>query len=294
VSRLRDIVSTERIPCGWEDREAVYLAGDSMGLRALKSEAALRRRAGLPTRYVNGGDMAVETGFARTAALVSEGAGEADPARLAAGLLRRAAERGAVIASPVDIRHVECGGGVVALGDADGRIHLARRAVFATGYETLTSIPADAFSIISTWALATSPIDPRHVWPRRRIVWEASDPYLYFRTTSDGRIVAGGEDEDFSTPSRRDRAIGRKTRTIARKLQELLPGIDFEVSHAWAGCFAESPTGLPYIAEPPGHPGCLAVLGSGGNGITFSMLAADIAADWVAGKRHPAAHLFEE
>jgi glycine/D-amino acid oxidase-like deaminating enzyme len=34
-------------------------------------------------------------------------------------------------------------------------------------------------------------------------------------------------------------------------------------------------------------------LGSGGNGITFAVLAAAIAADWVTGHRHPSARLFE-
>lgn len=105
--------------------------------------------------------------------------------------------------------------------------------------------------------------------------------------------MAGGEDEEFSSPTARDRLIGRKARLIAKKLEPLLPKVEFEVSHAWAGCFAESPTGLPYIAEPPGYANCLAVLGSGGNGITFSMLAAMIAVDWAAGRRHETASLFE-
>ncbi|MGE0213142.1 MAG: NAD(P)/FAD-dependent oxidoreductase [Parvibaculaceae bacterium] len=292
VSGLKRTIAEARIPCRWNDREAVYLAGDGLGHRALQEEERLRRRAGLPSRYVDGNSLLAEAGFDRTGALVSEGAGEVDPAQLAAGLLRRAVENGAVVASPVEITTAECGGGVVALGDAEGRIHLARRAIFATGYETLKSIPADAFSIISTWAIATTPVKGAP-WPKRRIVWEASDPYLYLRTTADGRIVAGGEDADFSTPKARDKAIDRKSRTIARKLAKLLPHVEFDVAYAWTGCFAESPTGLPYIAEPPGFPGCLAVLGSGGNGITFSMVASDIAADWVDGRRHPAAHLFE-
>jgi len=292
VAALKRTIAQARIPCGWNDREAVYLAGDQLGHRALKDEARLRRRAGLPSRYEDGKNLGSETGFERTGAIVSGGAGDVDPARLAAGLLRRAVENRAVIASPVDVTTVECGGGIVALGDAEGRIHLARRAVFATGYETLTSIPGDAFSIISTWAIATRP-QKRAAWPQHAFIWEASDPYLYMRTTADGRIVAGGEDADFSTPAARDRLIDRKSRAIARKLAKLLPEVEFEVAYSWAGCFAESPTGLPYIAEPPGLPGCLAVLGSGGNGITFSMIASDVAAHWMEGRRHPAAYLFE-
>jgi glycine/D-amino acid oxidase-like deaminating enzyme len=44
------------------------------------------------------------------------------------------------------------------------------------------------------------------------MIWEASDPYLYLRTTPDGRIICGGEDEDFSDEAARDRLLGRKPR----------------------------------------------------------------------------------
>ena len=59
-----------------------------------------------------------------------------------------------------------------------------------------------------------------------------------------------------------------------------------------AGAFADSPTGLPHIAEVDGMANCLSVLGCGGNGITFSMVAAQLARHWVAGRIDPDADLF--
>ena len=46
--------------------------------------------------------------------------------------------------------------------------------------------------------------------------------------------------------------------------------------YPWTGCFGDSTTGTPTLGEIPGHPGCYAVLGYGGNGITFSILAANL------------------
>lgn len=60
--------------------------------------------------------------------------------------------------------------------------------------------------MISTYALATRP-QPRKLWPRQAFVWEASDPYLYMRTTDDGRVICGGEDEEFKDEARRDALI---------------------------------------------------------------------------------------
>ena len=46
------------------------------------------------------------------------------------------------------------------------------------------------------------------------MIWEASDPYLYLRTTPDGRILCGGEDEEFSDEAARDALLPRKTATL--------------------------------------------------------------------------------
>ena len=59
-------------------------------------------------------------------------------------------------------------------------------------------------------------------------MWEASDPYLYFRMGGDGRLIVGGEDEA-SPNAHEDRAkLKRKCETIAGKLKRLLPEVDFE------------------------------------------------------------------
>ena len=69
-----------------------------------------------------------------------------------------------------------------------------------------------------------SPWQRDQLWPDRQIVWEASDPYLYLRTTADNRIIAGGEDEPFADEDARDRLIDAKSKIILRKLRMLLPG----------------------------------------------------------------------
>jgi glycine/D-amino acid oxidase-like deaminating enzyme len=49
---------------------------------------------------------------------------------------------------------------------------------------------------------------------------------------------------------------------------------------------------MPTIGAVPGYPKCYAVLGFGGNGITFSMLAANLITAAILGKRVPEAKLF--
>jgi glycine/D-amino acid oxidase-like deaminating enzyme len=60
----------------------------------------------------------------------------------------------------------------------------------------------------------------------------------------------------------------------------------------WAGTFGESENGLPSIGAVPDMPNCYAVLGYGGNGITFGAIAAQIIANRLCGKPDPDEPLF--
>ena len=110
--------------------------------------------------------------------------------------------------------------------------------------------------------------------------------------TLDGRVIVGGEDEEFSDEDKRDALIRKKIAAICRKLEKLVPARDTRPEFTWAGCFGASPTGLPGIGEIPGAERCYAVLGYGGNGITFSAIAAQIIQRAILGLRDPDADLF--
>jgi glycine/D-amino acid oxidase-like deaminating enzyme len=176
------------------------------------------------------------------------------------------------------------------LTDDGIEIH-ARHVVFCTGYELVKIVPPNNNRILSTWAIATRP-QPAAIWPQKALIWEASEPYLYLRSTRDGRVVCGGEDEDFSDTARRDALTPLKTKKIEAKLQRLFPALDARAVAAWTGSFGGSPDGMPTIDAIPGYPRCYAVMGFGGNGITFSMLATKLITAAIRGRKIPEAKLF--
>jgi len=83
-----------------------------------------------------------------------------------------------------------------------------------------------------------------------------------------------------------------KTALLARRLRQLLPKAPCDTACSWAGTFAETPDGLPYIGVHPGVPHILFALGYGGNGITFSVIAAEIIRDLVCEGHSRDAELF--
>ena len=292
VDDLKQIIVQEGIRCGYRDRDALYLADHAYARRALKSEAAARAEAGLESRFLRAVEVLDRFGIDRTGAILSGGSASADPAQLTAGLLRRAQARGARLFSPVDVIEAVPDPDGVTLLTSTGFAVRASAVVFCCGYERPNGVTAPDSRVVSTWALASRPGFSGPAWLRDTLVWEGSDPYLYMRTSNDGRLIVGGEDEDSPTAHASQALLKRKTARILAKLKHLLPEVVLEVDYAWAGAFGESATGLPHIAPVPGMAHAWSVMGFGGNGITSSVIASQIVAAWVRGETDPDADLY--
>ena len=100
----------------------------------------------------------------------------------------------------------------------------AKYAVFCTGYELMKFARPKGYKVISTWALATRP-QPERIWPSKSLIWEAADPYLYLRTTGQGRVIVGGEDESFSDDVLRDKLIPKKIAAVIEEVRDVWKGL---------------------------------------------------------------------
>jgi glycine/D-amino acid oxidase-like deaminating enzyme len=105
-------------------------------------------------------------------------------------------------------------------------------------------------------------------------------------------VLCGGEDEDFQDEATRDALLGPKTARLEAKLRRLLPQLDCQAAFAWCGSFGASPTGLPTIGAIPHRPGCFVILAFGGNGITYSRIAAEVLTTQLTGQPDVDADLF--
>ena len=273
-------------------RDSLYLAGNELDADGLAREQAARRAIGLPDRLLSRKELKARFGLSRSAALLGYDNLVIDPRKAAHAMLASAVGNGARIFAPVCIDDIECHARSVIAHTDTGHAIRCRHLVMATGYEVPKSVPARGHKIISTYAIATVQ-QPKKLWPEQCMIWEASDPYLYLRTTTEGRIICGGEDEDFVDEDRRDKLLARKTRTLQTTLGKLMPGVSTKIDFAWAGSFGQTDTGLPIIGEIPNMQNCFAALGYGGNGITYSRIAADVITGAVPGNPDCDADLYD-
>ena len=284
VEALRHRTRELGIKCDAVARNALYLAGADLNSAALEEEGEARRAIGLESVHLDRRHLRGRFGLSRPGALLSFGNLAVNPRRLTAGYLNVAVSRGARIYAPDTIVDVESEGGDILVRSEKGRVYRATAIVYASGYEMPEAITPPSLRVVSTWAFATRP-QPRRLWPEQAFIWEASDPYLYLRTTADGRVLCGGEDQAVADDEARDALTPIKIERIRRKLRKLFPDMDDRPATAWSAFFGSSNTGLAQIGRVPGHRHVFATMGYGGNGITFSRIAAELLTSAITGRR---------
>ncbi|WEK00561.1 MAG: FAD-binding oxidoreductase [Candidatus Sphingomonas phytovorans] len=292
VERLAAHIDDAEIECGRIDRPELYLAGTLLDEQALRAEAEARRAAGLPSDYLDAATVAARFDIAPRAALLSAGSYEVDPVRLALGLLARARARGATACFPFDVARIEQTGCGSVLHGTDGQRIEAETVILAPGYERAVWFLPAAFTVGSSYAIATPP-GRAPLWRENAMIWEASSPYLYTRATADGRVIAGGEDEDFDDARQRDALIQAKRGRISVKLAAMIAAEDITVDCAWAAAFGSSPDGLPAIGRARSHDNLWLASGFGGNGVSFAALGTELIAAELAGAADQDAECFD-
>ena len=291
MQRLTERIQALQIECDYVERESLLLPGNRLGPAGLRRECEARIALGLPSRIAKREELLKAFGIDRPCAIVSKNSAEAHPVKMSLGILRQAAANGAAVFSPVEAQNIKASGKNVVVTTSQGHHITADFVVICCGYDLPKFLAAKQHQIVSTWAAATKP-QPQNLWPSRALIWEAASPYIYIRTTRDGRVVVGGEDEQHNDNDRRIQRTPAKMKRLESKLQRFLPRIEFSLDYAWSGAFGSSETGLPVIGNVPGMPRVCAVLGFGGNGTTYAQVASEMIANALGGRPEPDIDLF--
>ncbi|HEV2692488.1 MAG TPA: FAD-dependent oxidoreductase [Verrucomicrobiae bacterium] len=278
--------------CELRTHPSLFLARHETEIADLREEHQLRKRLGIKVDFWDRQQIEKHYPFSRPAALFSEDGAEVDPHRFTQGLLSVAVEKGLRIFDRTQVTKFSPTRQGMELTTETGHTVKARRVVIAAGFESQKYLSKSFGQLKSTYALISEPVPNLRDWYRRSLIWETGSPYLYLRTTGENRIIVGGEDVEIVNPAQRDRLIPAKTRILQRKFKELFPEIKLEVAFSWAGTFSSTKDGLAYIGGHRSLPHAYFAMGYGGNGITYSLIAAEIIRDHFLGRRNPDAALF--
>jgi glycine/D-amino acid oxidase-like deaminating enzyme len=295
IDKLEQLIRTIGDDCGFERKKSLYFASSRRDVRKLQNEYECQRRFGFDVEYLDQAALREISSLDAPAALYSSGDAQVDPYRLTHALLRSMTSAGARVFDRTQVKTIQHENDGVMIQTDRGFAVRAKHAVFATGYESREIIrersKRDLGRLLSSFVFISEPIDDWQGWPDQALIWESARPYIYMRV-ADGRAIVGGEDVPYATAHRQQALLDRKVAALERRVQKLFPNINFEVAYRWAGTFGETKDGLAYIGDLPEFPHCHFALGYGGNGITYSVIAADVIAQACLGRTHPDAHLY--
>jgi glycine/D-amino acid oxidase-like deaminating enzyme len=271
---------------GVEPKSSLYLASDKKGLKGIGDEYKLRTKHGFPVNYLDAGDLEKEYGLDRRGALHHEFAAQMDTYRAAVGLiLHHVIRQNLTVYTRTAVTGMQVVGNKVVLVTEEGFRIKARYVVCAPGSEAGMFLPRKVMSLYSTFALVTQPVPADLLWKDQCLIWETCRPYFYIRVTQDNRLMMGGEDMKFRKgKGMKDALVARKAKAVLNQCRRLFPQIPVKPEFSWFGVIGETKDGLPYIGQFPGMKHVYFALGHGGNGTTFSMIAAQLIRNQICGK----------
>ncbi|HEX3730451.1 MAG TPA: FAD-dependent oxidoreductase [Opitutaceae bacterium] len=293
VHDLDRLIRKLRIACEYENKASLLLAHGPSHCFSLRREFEARRKACLDVEWWDRPRIRRSSDLPHPAGILSHDGAQLDDYHLAYGLLQAAMCRGAQVFDRTEITRTQANPKSVELRTRAGARVRASHVVVATGYEADSAMATPLTELHSTFAIISEPVAHFPGWPAGRcLIWETSDPYTYLRTTREGRIILGGYDVPFRDPRERGRLLPRKAAVLQRRFRQFFPSIPFQLAWSWAGTFARTADGLPFIGAHPNRPRTWLALGYGGNGITFSLIAAELIRDQILGRPNPDGGIF--
>lgn len=284
VHRITEIANQLSRDSGLITRSSLYYASTPQDVGMIRHEYDLLKRKGFDVEYWGREHVKANFPFSKEAAIYARGDAEVDPYRFGHNLLQDASEHGLRVYENSEVKETRYTDSDVTVLTDQGSV-LARNVIWATGYSTQEWKPDYQAELLNTYAILTEPVSDLSSWYERAFIWETNRPYLYFRTTPDQRIIAGGLDEPLPPSGKPEEYAEPRSRRLLNEIHQLFPHMtDLKIACSWAGVFATTKDGIPLIGRHPKYPHSYFIEVYGGNGTVYSMIAADLLGETIAGR----------
>lgn len=284
IKDIEKVLKKTKVDADFKKVSSIWLASYKKDLKLLEKEFEIRQKHNLPVEFLDEKQLLKKHNIKGFGALKNNEAAQMDCYSAATGLLKFHLNKNELdLFSHTEIAKWKEGKNGYELETTEGHTIKCKYIVIAAGFESGDFLPQKVMKLLSTYALVSKPVDEKLLWPEKSLIWETKEPYFYMRTTTDNRMMIGGEDEDFQNPIKRDDLLRVKIKKLEKQFNKIYPEIPFETDMAWCGTFSSTEDGLPYIGTWPGKDRMFFALGYGGNGITFSMIAAQIIRNKLSG-----------
>jgi glycine/D-amino acid oxidase-like deaminating enzyme len=291
IDKLEAIARKIRFP-EFQKTGSLYYAAYKKDMQFIKDEFEIRKRNGFDVALLEEEQIKRKFDFDAPNAILSAQGAQTNAYSLAHALHQYSMRKGTKVFDRTEIMKITHKKKGITAKTKTNTI-TAKKIVYATGYESVRYIEEKIVKLNSTFAVCSEQGKGDDApYKNKAMMWSTADPYLYMRTTADNRILIGGRDEEFYNPKKRDDLLKKKAKQLVKDFNKLYPDVAFKPEFSWAGTFGSTKDGLPFIGHYRKLVNGYFALGFGGNGITFSLIAAEILTDLLQGKQNKDAQLF--
>lgn len=282
LSLFKQHVQDYAIDCGYEEKEGYVYAQDNQQTEKLQKIMDASLKAGVAAAYTNHIPVPVE--FQK--ALMYPGQAQLHPTRYVQALTKAFEEAGGLLLENCAVDTFEKDGDLLKIDTALGTVN-ARYLIYATHIPPGINLLHFRCAPYRSYALAVQLKDDKYP---DGLAYDMYDPYHYHRTQLvDGKkyLIVGGEDHK-TAHIKNTEACFNQLEAYTRKYYN----VD-QVLYKWSSQYFEPADGLAYIGHLPGNPDNVFVAtGYGGNGITYSHIAAITLTDLITKGQSEYAALF--
>ena len=257
--------------CNYIKRDTLLYTAKDLEKKEIYEEYKIRKENGFNVKFINEEENPFS--FDLKAGLYAiEGGAELDPFKYTHQLLEVATNNGLRVyenTPVIDVKYNE--EYVEAITSYNHKVK-GKILVLATGYNTELFTDRNFGVKTYTYNIATKPLKDIKGWQNNVLIRDNESRYNYFRTTSDNRIIAGGEDTPFTDNFNPKIAI-EKYNILEQRLKNMFNEInDIKIEYKYCGAFASTKDNLGFIGKDPNKDKLWYALGYGANGILFAIL----------------------
>ena len=258
--------------CKYEKKDTLLYTSKEYEVKEMKEEYEIRKNAGIDVKYISEENNPFSLDLKAGVYGVNAGA-QLDPYEYTHQLLDVSCNMGLKVYENTEVMEIAYGKDEVEIITSFGYKVKAKKVIIATGYNTQRFTKRNFGVKTVTYNIATKSVKSFDGWFNKVLIRDNCDPYNYFRTTYDNRIIAGGEDVDFYTNIENEKLAKEKYSILLNRIKNMFPNIkDIEIDYEYCGGFISSQDNLGYIGEDPNHKNLWFCLGYGANGILFAIL----------------------
>lgn len=272
LEEINDFIETYGNKCKYEKKDTLLYTSKDEEVKEIREEYEIRKNAGIDVKYISEQDNPFSIDLKAGVYGINGGA-QLDPYEYTHELLDVSCNMGLKVyenTEVIDITYLENGVEVIT---SYGYKVRGKKVIIATGYNTERFTKRNFGAKTVTYNIVTEPVNNFDGWFNKVLIRDNCDPYNYFRTTQDNRIIAGGEDIDFYNNILNEEVAKEKYEILLNRIKNMFPKINPIISeYEYCGGFISSQDNLGFFGEDPNHKNLWYCLGYGANGILFAIL----------------------